>query len=370
LADGIVGYIETVPTRELSSEPVQRAFSLGEKVASVLPETRALDVRTALRNLGIQVIDIKPIPHAMVFDTESFTVRAGQAVEIRFENTDIMPHNLVVTVRGALSKVGQAAEVMALEPGAEHKDYVPEMPEVLHATSLLYPGQNQRLAFTAPTEPGDYPFVCTFPGHWILMNGIMRVVETIDADTVMVARRETSEAHAHSEMRAFVKMWTLQDLLPKIANIQKGRSFAKGKALFESVGCNKCHTFAGEGLHIGPELTTISEKYNGIELLQHILNPSDAVEPEYTSYFVETSDFMSYTGLLAAEDADAIQLRANPLDPEDITTIPRGNIDSIDKSTLSAMPTGMLTTLRQDEIYDLIAFLLSGGDEQAPAFVE
>jgi uncharacterized protein len=56
-------------------------------------------------------------------------------------------------------------------------NYVPDMPEVLFATKLVNPQQTERLRFIAPKKAGDYPFVCTFPGHWSIMNGIMKVVE-------------------------------------------------------------------------------------------------------------------------------------------------------------------------------------------------
>jgi uncharacterized protein len=65
---------------------------------------------------------------------------------------------------------------MARDPKGGEKHYVPQMPEVLHATKLLNTGESFTLEFTAPSAPGDYPYVCTFPGHWRGMNGIMKVV--------------------------------------------------------------------------------------------------------------------------------------------------------------------------------------------------
>jgi azurin len=57
------------------------------------------------------------------------------------------------------------------------KNYVPSLPEVLFSTSLVNPGQTYKLTFKAPAAIGDYPYVCTFPGHWTLMNGVMKVVK-------------------------------------------------------------------------------------------------------------------------------------------------------------------------------------------------
>jgi azurin len=52
---------------------------------------------------------------------------------------------------------------------------VPSIPQVIAATPLVNPDGTYRLRFTAPAQPGAYPFVCTFPGHWRVMNGVMQV---------------------------------------------------------------------------------------------------------------------------------------------------------------------------------------------------
>jgi azurin len=74
-----------------------------------------------------------------------------------------------------LEKIGKAADKMITDPNGATNNYVPEMPEILFATALVNPDQTVRLRFTAPAKPGDYPYICTFPGHWRLMNGVMTV---------------------------------------------------------------------------------------------------------------------------------------------------------------------------------------------------
>ena len=88
-----------------------------------------------------------------------------------------MQHNLVIVKKGMLQKVGAAADAMLQDPKAASKNYVPKIPEVLYSTRLVNSDEEVTLQFTAPTVPGDYPFVCTFPGHWRIMNGIIRVVK-------------------------------------------------------------------------------------------------------------------------------------------------------------------------------------------------
>ena len=64
---------------------------------------------------------------------------------------------------------------MITQANAAEKHYVPSVPEVIAASALVNPDETIRLRFTAPSKPGKYPFICTFPGHWRLMNGIMIV---------------------------------------------------------------------------------------------------------------------------------------------------------------------------------------------------
>lgn len=121
------------------------------------------------------VINLKVVQNVMQYDKKLITVKAGQKVTLNFENPDFMQHNFVLIKPGTMQKVGAAADALAQDPEGAKKQYVPRMPEVLHFTKLLTPDEEVALEFTAPSQPGDYPYVCTFPGHWRIMNGILRV---------------------------------------------------------------------------------------------------------------------------------------------------------------------------------------------------
>ncbi|MGV3640089.1 MAG: PVC-type heme-binding CxxCH protein [Adhaeribacter sp.] len=120
-------------------------------------------------------ITLRVVKDQMQFDKKTFTVKAGQVVELVLENTDFMLHNWVLTQMGAMAKVGAAADKMVSDPKAAEKSYIPAMPEVLAATELVNPESRTVIRFKAPAKTGDYPYVCTFPGHWRLMNGVMKV---------------------------------------------------------------------------------------------------------------------------------------------------------------------------------------------------
>jgi azurin len=123
------------------------------------------------------IVLIEVVPELMKFNKDVFTVSAGKKVVLEIDNRDGMQHNLLIVKPGSLQKVGAAADAMLRDPKASEKQYVPEIPEVLFSTKMLEPYEVFTLSFTAPTQIGDYPFVCTFPGHWRMMNGIMRVVK-------------------------------------------------------------------------------------------------------------------------------------------------------------------------------------------------
>jgi len=125
---------------------------------------------------GATVIKLKVIKNEMKYDLKEITVEAGKPVEIVFENPDFMQHNLVIGQIGSLETIGKAADKMASDPQGAEKQYVPQLPEVLFASKLVNPQQAETLRFIAPAKTGDYPYVCTFPGHWSIMNGVMKVV--------------------------------------------------------------------------------------------------------------------------------------------------------------------------------------------------
>ncbi|MCE2759353.1 MAG: plastocyanin/azurin family copper-binding protein [Chitinophagaceae bacterium] len=149
------------------------AFNSNERLKKLLVAWNA--VAPAKSSGDVKVIRIKTIREAMKYDLKEFTVSPGQTVQIVLENNDAMQHNLVVTRPGMREKVGKAGDAMMKDDKGAEKNYVPSLPEVLFATPLVNPGQSYTLTFKAPAKTGDYPYVCTFPGHWTLMNGVMHV---------------------------------------------------------------------------------------------------------------------------------------------------------------------------------------------------
>ena len=119
-------------------------------------------------------VKIACIKEKLLFDTKEFTVRQGQKVTLTFRNNDIPDHNLLIVKPGTAEDVMMKALLMGAEGLA--KGYRPETDNILWGTKMLKHNQEEVLEFTAPAA-GDYPYICTFPGHGILMRGVMHVVE-------------------------------------------------------------------------------------------------------------------------------------------------------------------------------------------------
>jgi azurin len=107
------------------------------------------------------------------FDQSNLTVVAGSSVKLTFNNTDDMPHNFVLVAKNKADEVGIAATKLGLDGAA--LSFVPEIDAVIAHTNLLAPHKIESIYFTAPEVPGAYPFLCTFPGHYLTMRGVLTV---------------------------------------------------------------------------------------------------------------------------------------------------------------------------------------------------
>jgi azurin len=122
-----------------------------------------------------KTIILKVLKDVMKYDKQLLTAKAGTTIQIVVQNPDFMQHNFVLIKPRTTEKVGAAADKLAQDPNGAKMNYVPKMPEVIKATPLINPGGKFTLTIKLPDVPGDYPYVCTFPGHWRIMKGILRV---------------------------------------------------------------------------------------------------------------------------------------------------------------------------------------------------
>ena len=320
------------------------------------PEVNATEAQYD-RQPNLKTVRISCIPERMKFTAEQFTVEADQPLKLVFINPDATDHNLVITKPGALEEVGMAANEMAKDPKNANSDFVPTSKKnlILQHTPMIGPTRRSKVAvlrFQAPREPGIYPYVCTFPGHWVVMNGEMIVT----SDSVSEASLLSSKPQ-----RAFIKNWTLADIESDLAKLDQ-HSAMKGMKAFAEARCDQCHKMAGHGVNLGPDLSEIGKKYPPKEILKHILDPSRQIDDTYRLWQFELKDGSTAFGSIVEESRSKITIRPNLLAPEETTVLPKNRLSKRTPQTQSAMPEGMLSLLEKDEILDLLRFLQVGHD--------
>ena len=150
--------------------------------AITLAKNLAAKVPAAAAKLNALIATEAPVPLALkadalqlIYDQKELTAKAGTVIALTFENPGEQPHNVVICAPGSLEKAGAAADAMQTDPKGLARGFVPDIPEVLHKTRLLARGEKETLLFRAPAAAGDYVMVCTFPGHWRLMQGVLKV---------------------------------------------------------------------------------------------------------------------------------------------------------------------------------------------------
>ena len=132
--------------------------------------------------------------------------------------------------------------------------------------------------------------------------------------------------------------------------------------------CFTCHRFNNEGGGTGPDLTIVSGRFNVRDLLESIIEPSKEISDQYAAVTITTTDGKSVTGRIVNYSGDSISVMTNMLDPNGQVNVNHKKVESVEKSKISMMPTGLLDTFKEDEIQDLMAYLLSRGDRNHKMF--
>jgi putative heme-binding domain-containing protein len=371
LLDAVLGYVRKLPTAERTSPEALAALELGDRLTTLLPPDRARAARKELGSLGVRMIRIGTVTDQMLFDKDRLVVQAGKPVEVLFENSDLMPHNFVVTRPGSLEEVGLLAESTATQPGALERNYVPQTDKVLFGTRLLQPRDSQKLAFNAPSQAGVYPYVCTYPGHWRRMYGALYVVDDLDdylADPEgYLAKHPTPIADELLKSNRPHTEWKFDDLASAASKLE-GRSYSNGKQMFRVANCVACHRLGGEGQQFGPDLTKLDPKWTTADVLRNILEPSAKIDDKYRTWTFQTQEGKVVTGMILEETPEAIKVIENPLAKAEPVVLKSADVAERVKSASSIMPKGQLDKLTREEVLDLLAFVASGGDPKGMAF--
>ena len=356
LASFLVKFAEDTPAAERTSDAFVEAMQLADQTLGLLPQEMSDLYRKRLSDVTVRVVLIHTVEEEMRYDIPWFAVQAGTDIQIVLKNEDLMAHNLVITKPGALQTVALQAASEGPTIGTSGKQYVPDSSDVLIGTEMVAAEKQSRITFKAPSEPGEYPYVCTFPGHWMRMYGVMVVVDNLGE----FQRNPIEPKDPVGSNRPIVKAWKVEDLNDKIEMGLRGRSFEIGKKIFNEATCAQCHKVGEVGKAVGPDLTDLWTRWKGdaAGVLREILEPSHKIEPKYIVRKVITLDGDVISGIVVAEDKDEISILPNPESPEP-TIIAQDDIDDMIKSSVSIMPKGLMDRFTEDEIFELLSYLKS-----------
>jgi putative heme-binding domain-containing protein len=204
------------------------------------------------------------------------------------------------------------------------------------------------------------------------MYGAFYVVEHLDEYLADPETYLTSHSlTANDELLKFLRPrreWSFQELSSLMGQLERDRSFANGKHLFQVANCVACHRMNGEGYEIGPDLTKLDPKLTPPDILRDIVEPSFRINEKYQSYVFETKSGKAFTGLVLEETASAIKITENPLAKSEPVILNKSDLESRQKSPTSIMPKGLMDKLTKEEILDLLAYVIARGDPHHKLF--
>jgi putative heme-binding domain-containing protein len=185
-----------------------------------------------------------------------------------------------------------------------------------------------------------------------------------------ILEAKSPDAVAVAPPRPFVKKHTVDSLLPVLEKglAAGGRDFDKGRKLFAATNCFGCHRFDQEGGSAGPDLSGIAGRFSQRDLLEHVLDPNKEISDQYAAAEIDLLNGKKVVGRIVNLNGDNMQVLTDMLAPNGTVGVKQSEVDSVRLSKNSMMPAGLLDTLTDDEAVDLMAYLLSMGKRDHPAF--
>jgi putative heme-binding domain-containing protein len=195
--------------------------------------------------------------------------------------------------------------------------------------------------------------------------------EKLAIKDVLDAKPEARAPSFTAKPMQFVKAWTLAELSKSLGvGLEGNRNFANGRNMFGAATCFACHRFNNEGGAVGPDLTSVAGKYSPRDLLEHILEPSKEISDQYGSTVFTLKDGSTVVGRIANMKENIMMVCTNMMDPNNFTNVDARKVVKTEESKISMMPPGLLFMLKEDDILDLMAYLLSKGNSDDPMFVK
>jgi putative heme-binding domain-containing protein len=186
---------------------------------------------------------------------------------------------------------------------------------------------------------------------------------------ILSASPTTSSLQEILANRPFVQEWTIDLLVPKIEQgLHSTRDYHRGRQIYSQVACAACHRFNQEGGSVGPDLSAVAGRFSVRDLLEALVEPSKVISDQYGAVVIQKTDGTVVTGRVGNLSGNSLQVIENMFEPGKFQDVRRQDIEAIEPSKVSMMPSGLLNSLEIEEILDLVAYLLSRGDPSHAMF--
>ena len=163
------------------------------------------------------------------------------------------------------------------------------------------------------------------------------------------------------------RQWKLQDALDTVGDLSN-RDFKQAKSMFTATACSNCHGIRGEGGIVGPDLTQLGTRFSKKDILESIIDPNKAISDQYASAIFSLKDGSTVMGKLVKEDKDRYYISQNPFAPQTLRELDKKTITGTKNANVSMMPPALINQLNPERLRDLMAYLVSGGNENHPVF--
>lgn len=150
----------------------------------------------------------------------------------------------------------------------------------------------------------------------------------------------------------------------------ENRSFESGQNMYAATRCVTCHSMRGEGGIIGPDLTQLGTRFSAEDMITAIVEPNKTISDQYASTVLYLKNGQSVVGRLTNQDEENYYLSQNPFAPDAIREVPKSEVTETKLATVSVMPPGTINALNENELRDLIAYLMAGGNPDHPIYQE
>jgi putative heme-binding domain-containing protein len=159
------------------------------------------------------------------------------------------------------------------------------------------------------------------------------------------------------------RRWSVEEAVAVVEGKLSDRNFEQGKMMYQAANCSSCHLMRGEGGSTGPDLTQLGTRFSVKDMLEAIIEPNKVVSDQYAATVFAMKDGSSVLGRLVNEDENSYTISQNPFAPEVVREIPKADVLDTKYSYISIMYPRLIDGMNEEEVKDLVAYLMAGGNE-------